>query len=84
MPDLFPTTDEAAKEQALATGRNFRGAFSEASKVGPVVDQFFVDVLVMAEDPAVRRHRRWLLKRLETLMLNLADVSEMVPEDARH
>jgi glycyl-tRNA synthetase beta chain len=71
-------------EQALATGKNFREAFSEASKVGPVVDRFFVDVLVMAEDPLVRRNRRWLLKRLETLMLNLADVSEMVPEDARH
>ena len=68
-------------EQALASGKNFREAFSEASKVGPVVDKFFVDVLVMAEDAQVRRNRRWLLKRLETLMLNLADVSEMVPED---
>ena len=71
-------------ERALATGTNFREAFSEASKVGPIVDRFFVDVLVMAEDPVVRRNRRWLLKRLETLMLNLADVSEMVPEEARH
>jgi glycyl-tRNA synthetase beta chain len=71
-------------ERALATGTNFREAFSEASKVGPIVDRFFVDVLVMAEDPLVRRNRRWLLKRLEMIILNLADVSEMVPEDARH
>ena len=70
-------------EGALASGKNFREAFSEASKVGPVVDKFFTDVLVMADDPQVRRNRRWLLKRLETLMLNLADVSEIVPEDAR-
>jgi len=70
-------------EGALKTGRNFREAFSEAAKVGPVVDKFFTDVLVMAEDPQVRRNRRWLLKRLETLMLNLADVSEIVPEESR-
>jgi glycyl-tRNA synthetase beta chain len=68
-------------EEALRSGTNFSQAFSEASKVGPVVDKFFVDVLVMAEDPQVRRNRRWLLKRLETLMLNLADVSQMVPEE---
>ena len=70
-------------EESLRSGRNFRQAFSEASKVGPVVDKFFVDVLVMAEDPQVRRNRRWLLKRLEALMLHLGDVSEIVPEDAR-
>jgi glycyl-tRNA synthetase beta chain len=45
------------------------------------VDRFFTDVLVMADDPQIRRNRRWLLKRLETLMLNLADISEIVPEE---
>jgi glycyl-tRNA synthetase beta chain len=68
-------------EKALASGKNFREAFSEASRVGPVVDRFFTDVLVMADDPQVRRNRRWLLKRLETLMLSLADVSEIVAEE---
>ena len=62
--------------------QGFSQAFSEASQgSSPVVDKFFVDVLVMADDPQVRRNRRWLLKRLETLMLNLADVSQMVPEE---
>jgi glycyl-tRNA synthetase beta subunit len=37
-------------------------------------------VLVMAEDPALREARLRLMKRVETLMLQLADVSEIVPE----
>ncbi|HEY7288340.1 MAG TPA: glycine--tRNA ligase subunit beta [Vicinamibacterales bacterium] len=70
-------------EQSMTSGRNFREAFSEAAKVGPVVDRFFVDVLVMADDPVVRKRRRGLLKRLETMMLNLADPSEIVSEEKR-
>jgi glycyl-tRNA synthetase beta chain len=60
---------------------NFSQAYTEAAGFEPAVAAFFKDVLVMAEDPQVRRNRRWLLKRLETLMLNLADVSQMVPEE---
>ena len=39
---------------------------------------------VMDPNPAVRRNRLWLMRRLESLMLQLADISEIVPEgDAR-
>jgi glycyl-tRNA synthetase beta chain len=44
------------------------------------VAKFFDDVLVMADDPALRDARLALLKRLEGLILQLADISEMVPE----
>jgi glycyl-tRNA synthetase beta subunit len=44
------------------------------------VDQFFADVLVMADDDDVRLRRLSLLKRLERLISRLADVSELVRE----
>ena len=68
-------------EQAVATGQNFREAFAEASKFGPAVDRFFTEVFVMVDDVAVRQARLRLMKRLETLILQLADVSEIVSEE---
>jgi len=41
------------------------------------VDSFFDDVMVMAEDDAVRINRLALLARLRNLFLNLADVSRL-------
>jgi glycyl-tRNA synthetase beta chain len=68
-------------EAAVATGDGFRRAFSEAAHFKPAVDKFFDDVLVMAPDPAVRRSRLRLLRRLEALILKLADISEIVQEE---
>jgi glycyl-tRNA synthetase beta chain len=67
-------------EQVLSTGENYRTAFAEAAKFGPAVDRFFTEVFVMVEDPALRKARLKLMKRLERLILRLADISEIVPE----
>jgi glycyl-tRNA synthetase beta chain len=67
-------------EAAVASGTGYRQAFAEAAKAGPAVAKFFDDVMVMAEDPKLRDARLRLLKRLEGLILQLADVSEIVPE----
>ena len=72
---------QPAIESAVASGQGFRQAFSEAAKLGPSVGRFFDDVLVMADDPQLREARLRLMKRLETLILQLADVSEIVPEE---
>lgn len=66
---------------AAASGTGYRQAFSEAAKAGPAVAKFFDDVMVMADDLPLRDARLRLLKRLETLILQLADVSEIVPEE---
>lgn len=66
---------------AVKSGHGFRQAFSEAAKLGPSVGKFFDDVLVMAEDQPLREARLRLMKRLESLILQLADVSEIVPEE---
>ena len=65
-------------ESAAAAG-DYRKAFSEAAAFAPGVTQFFDDVMVMADEPAVREARLRLLRRLESLILTLADISEMVP-----
>lgn len=67
-------------EQAVSAGDGFRGAFAEAAQFGPAVDKFFTDVLVMADDVGIRRRRLALMRRLEMLILKLADVSEIVAE----
>ena len=68
-------------DAAVTSGEDYRAAFGEAARFGPAVDRFFTDVLVMAEDPKVRLRRLALLKRLERLILQLADVSEIVKEE---
>ena len=67
-------------ETAVRSGAGYRQAFAEAAKAGPAVAKFFDDVMVMAEDPKLRDARLRLLKRLEGLILQLADVSEIVAE----
>jgi glycyl-tRNA synthetase beta chain len=44
------------------------------------VAQFFDDVLVMAEDETLRTARLGLVARLRDLILNIADISEIVTE----
>ncbi len=67
-------------ESAVKSGTGYRQAFAEAAKAGPAVAKFFDDVMVMAEDPKLRDARLRLLRRLEGLILQLADVAEIVPE----
>ena len=65
---------------AVSSGGGYRQAFAEAAKAGPAVAKFFDDVMVMADDLPLRDARLRLLKRLEGSILQLADVSEIVPE----
>jgi glycyl-tRNA synthetase beta chain len=70
-------------ERAVATGDGYREAFAEAARFKPSVDRFFDDVLVMDPDPDVRTSRLLLLRRLENLISKVANISEIVPEEAR-
>ena len=45
----------------------------------PVVDRFFTEVFVMAEDARVRTARLTLMATLRDMILALADISEIVP-----
>lgn len=71
-----------AIESAAAAGRGYREALAAAAGYGPTVEQFFVDVLVMTDDARLREARLMLMKALEAQILRLADVSELVAEEA--
>jgi glycyl-tRNA synthetase beta subunit len=43
----------------------------------PIISQFFVDVLVMADDPAVRETRLALLQRIAALPQGIVDLSKV-------
>jgi glycyl-tRNA synthetase beta chain len=67
-------------DSVLKSGENLRRAFVEAAQFGPAVDRFFTEIFVMVEDPALRKARLRLMKRLEQQILHIADISEIVVE----
>ena len=74
------TARRSVIEAAVATGTGFRDAFAEAAKIGPPVDRFFTEVFVMVDDRSIRRARLRLMQQVERVILQLADVSEIVRE----
>jgi len=66
--------------EAAARGADYRQALSEIAALRPVVDRFFTEVFVMAEDERVRTARLKLMADLRDLILDLADISEIVPQ----
>lgn len=55
-------------------------AMTEVAQLHAPVDRFFVDVLVMAEEPAVRQARLALVASLRDTILDIADIAEIAPE----
>jgi glycyl-tRNA synthetase beta chain len=86
--DLLTDAAEKALATALADRRHIaealltRGQYSEALTCLAVlqqpVDAFFDEVMVMADDPAVRDNRLSLLANLRDLFLQVADISQLV------
>ncbi len=76
---------EAAGEtmrDALASDaeRDYEAAWEALAGLREPIDVFFDEVLVMAEDDAVRRNRLGLLAAVDNLFLRLLDVREIVIE----
>jgi glycyl-tRNA synthetase beta chain len=66
-------------EQATAHAE-YKRALSDIAGLRPAVDRFFTDVFVMADDVRLRTARLKLMADLRDLILNLADISEIVPQ----
>ncbi len=68
----------AAKQQALeplmANG-DYAAALNELAGLRTAVDAFFDNVMVMADDDAVKNNRLALLKQLQGLFIGIADIS---------
>jgi glycyl-tRNA synthetase beta chain len=81
---------EKALAAAIATGAptiraaaergDYREAFASVASLQPAVAKFFDDVLVMADDERLRAARLALVASLRGLILDIADISEMVTE----
>ena len=59
----------------------YQEALEEIAGLRKIVDQFFVDVMVMAEDEAVRKNRLALLAELLREFTTIADFSELGGEE---
>ncbi|MGH9593257.1 MAG: glycine--tRNA ligase subunit beta, partial [Bryobacteraceae bacterium] len=75
----------AAAKRAAAEKRagKYREALLAIAEMRPAVDRFFEDVLVMAEDEAVRKNRLTLLANLLTEFSTIADFSEIAAGESR-
>ena len=63
-----------------ATRADYKDAFTAIAALQPAVARFFDDVLVMAEDEQVRTARLGLVATLRDLILEIADISEIVTD----
>lgn len=86
-PSLFAAPAEAALAaataqaadavQALVAGGRWLEALQRMAEVKPQVDAFFDGVMVLVDDPAVRRNRLALLVRTAGLFAPIADFSRI-------
>jgi glycyl-tRNA synthetase beta chain len=73
---LLSSCQEVADRVAgLAGSGEYEQALREVAAIRPHVDRFFDEVMVMAEDPALRANRLALLASVAALFGNLADFS---------
>jgi glycyl-tRNA synthetase beta chain len=77
--ELLAEIEKAEGEVSpLIESREYLAALERISALRPVVDRFFDDVMVMAEDSKVRENRLSLLSRLSGLFGEIADFSKIV------
>jgi glycyl-tRNA synthetase beta subunit len=76
LPNSTPGTTAI---RAAVASRHYDQAFGIASGFRPAVDRFFTDIFVMVEDEGLKVQRLTLLRRLHELLLELADISEIIP-----
>lgn len=67
--------DAQARVTPLAAARQYQATLEALAALREPVDAFFDQVLVNADDPAVRRNRYAILAQLRGLFLGVADIS---------
>lgn len=65
------------KVQSLIDQAKYQDALTELSTLRKDVDQFFDDVMVMADDDKLKNNRIALLNKLHGLFLQIADISKL-------
>jgi glycyl-tRNA synthetase beta chain len=76
--EVVETMDRVAPTIEAAVGQgDFDAGLAAAAELGPPLERFFEDVLVMAEDAAVRANRLRLLLDVRDLVGRLGDFSQI-------
>ena len=85
-PDLFEHKSEEglwktfqvikAEAKKQIDEENYLEALNEMSKIIKSVDEFFSEVMVMAEDTRIKENRLGILKNLQEFFLQVADFSK--------
>lgn len=82
--ELFNATQQIGEEATRKKKmKKYREALETISGLRPAVDQFFDKVLVMVEEPELRRNRISLLGTLLREFSTIADFSELGGEESR-
>ena len=80
---LHEAVESIAKKVAAANAnRDYTTSLKEIAVLRPALDRYFDDVLVMADDEAVRRNRLAFLARLLDKLSTIADFAAIAPESA--
>lgn len=69
--------DASAKATRAIDAGDYTGALTDLAALQAPVDAFFDEVLVMADDPAVRANRLALLASLQAEFMAIADISRL-------
>jgi glycyl-tRNA synthetase beta chain len=68
-------SEQAEKVNPLFAAGNYSEALQSLASLRECIDRFFDDVMVMADDEAVKNNRLALLNQLRSLFLSAADIS---------
>jgi len=74
----------AAEIEAAVERRDYAGALRSIAGLADVLERFFVEVMVMADDPRVRENRIALLQGIGGTLSRVARLTEMVVEKAEY
>ncbi|HZI64424.1 MAG TPA: glycine--tRNA ligase subunit beta, partial [Thermoanaerobaculia bacterium] len=73
-----------AEVEDAAARQEYERCLRRVEDLAGALDRFFVEVLVMDEDPAVRRNRLALLQSIHRVLSRAARLTEMVVDKAEH
>jgi glycyl-tRNA synthetase beta chain len=79
--ELLAEVERVEREaQGLRERRNYAATLQAVASLKPAVDRFFDDVLVMADEPALRDNRLALMRRVGALFADVADFRKIQAE----
>jgi glycyl-tRNA synthetase beta chain len=80
--DLAGAVGEQIEE--MISERDYRRALESFAAMAPELETFFDEVMVMVDDPAVRKNRMSLLRKVGNSVMRIADVTKIVVDRSEY